>query len=58
VVVEWAPRGLQSGAPARGELTLAENPAVELVTYEAAGLPVTDEMRSFRRRWLGSRAGN
>jgi predicted metalloprotease with PDZ domain len=58
VTVDWAPRGLRSGAPRRAEVALAGNPGVEVVTYEAAGLPVTDQMRSFRLRWLGSRAGN
>jgi hypothetical protein len=36
---------------------LVENPAVEVVTYEKAGMPVTDAMRSFRQAWLGSKAG-
>jgi hypothetical protein len=27
------------------------------VPYEAAGMPVTDAMRAFRRSWLGSKAG-
>jgi hypothetical protein len=34
------------------------NPAVEIVTYEAAGMPVTEAMREFRRSWLGSKAGS
>jgi predicted metalloprotease with PDZ domain len=38
-------------------VTLVENPGVEIVPYEAAGMPVTDAMRAFRRSWLGSRAG-
>jgi len=38
-------------------VTLVENPAVEVVPYEAAGMPVTESMREFRRSWLGSRAG-
>jgi predicted metalloprotease with PDZ domain len=36
---------------------LMENPGVEIVPYEAAGMPVTDAMRAFRRSWLGSKAG-
>jgi predicted metalloprotease with PDZ domain len=36
-------------------VVLRENPAVEVVTYESAGRPVTDAMRAFRRAWLGSR---
>lgn len=38
-------------------VTLVENPAVEIVTYESAGMPVTDAMRSFRQAWLESKAG-
>ncbi|HET7464508.1 MAG TPA: hypothetical protein VFJ82_24830 [Longimicrobium sp.] len=38
-------------------VTLVENPEVEIVTYESAGMPVTDAMRAFRRGWLGSKAG-
>jgi hypothetical protein len=36
---------------------LMENPAVEIVPYESAGVPVTDAIREFRRAWLGSKAG-
>jgi len=47
---------------ARGErhtarVSFAADPALEVVTYEGAGLPVTDAMRAFRSAWLGSRAG-
>jgi hypothetical protein len=38
-------------------MTLVENPALEAVPYEAAGMAVTGEMRAFRQSWLGSRAG-
>jgi predicted metalloprotease with PDZ domain len=38
-------------------VALVENPAVEIVPYESAGMPVTDAMREFRRSWLGSKAG-
>jgi predicted metalloprotease with PDZ domain len=38
-------------------VTLVENPAVEIVPYEAAGMPVTDAIREFRQSWLGSKAG-
>jgi predicted metalloprotease with PDZ domain len=36
-------------------VVLRESPAVEVVTYESAGRPVTDAMRAFRRAWLASR---
>jgi len=44
----------------RGELrearvALLPNPQMEIVTYEAAGMPVTDAMRAFRAAWFGSR---
>jgi predicted metalloprotease with PDZ domain len=47
----------QRGVRRTVNVTLVENPAVEVVPYEAAGRPVTDEMRAFRARWLGSKAG-
>ena len=36
-------------------IRFAADPGLEVVTYEAAGLPVTDEMRALRAAWLGSR---
>ncbi|MBB4636256.1 M61 family metallopeptidase [Longimicrobium terrae] len=38
-------------------MALVENPALEAVPYEAAGMTLTPEMRAFRESWLGSRAG-
>jgi predicted metalloprotease with PDZ domain len=35
-------------------LTLGEREQLELVTYEKAGMPVTEEMKQLRERWLGS----
>ena len=52
VPVVFASRG-QRG---EGMVRLAESPRLEVVTYEAAGRPVTDAMRRFREQWLGSRA--
>jgi predicted metalloprotease with PDZ domain len=52
VAVEWMQRGERRSE----RLTLAENPSFEVVTYEKAGLPVTDAMRAFRERWLGPKA--
>ncbi len=40
------------------EVTLIENPTLELLPYEEAGMDVTSEMQSFRDSWLGSKAGN
>ncbi|WP_420124808.1 M61 family metallopeptidase [Longimicrobium sp.] len=53
VAVEFMQRGHRRS----GSMTLAENPALEVVAYEVAGMPVTAEMRAFRGAWLGSRAG-
>ena len=44
----------QRGGRRTVPVTLAENRALEIVTHEAAGRPVTDAMRELRRRWLGS----
>ena len=52
VPVVFESRGQRRDAMVR----LAESPRLEVVTYEAAGRPVTDAMRRFREQWLGSRA--
>jgi predicted metalloprotease with PDZ domain len=52
VTVEWMQRGERRSA----QLTLAESPFLEVVTYEKAGLPVTGAIRAFRERWLGAKA--
>jgi len=36
-------------------LVLAEDPRMEIVPYEMAGLPVTTAIRDFRESWLGSK---
>jgi predicted metalloprotease with PDZ domain len=38
------------------EVTLAEDPALEIVTYELAGLALTPEQKTFRENWLKSKA--
>jgi predicted metalloprotease with PDZ domain len=38
-------------------LDLVEDPRLEVLTYERAGMPVTDAMREFRADWLGPKAG-
>ncbi|HET7229212.1 MAG TPA: hypothetical protein VFJ16_04385 [Longimicrobium sp.] len=47
----------QRGTRREVAVTLVENPEMQVVTYESAGMPVTDAMRAFRRGWLGSKAG-
>lgn len=43
------------GTTVEGTLTLATDPRIEIVTFEAAGEPVTDAVRAFRAAWLGGR---
>lgn len=38
------------------KVPLVGSTRLRLVTYESAGLPVTEEMRAFRSKWWGSRA--
>lgn len=49
--VEWASRGQTRTAV----LTLTERDQLEVVTYEAAGMAVTPEMKAVREAWLGSK---
>ncbi len=37
-------------------VVLAASPRTEVVTFEAAGRPLTDEIRAFRAAWLGGKA--
>ena len=36
-------------------VTLAESPAVEVVTFESAGMPLSEEAKAFREAWMRSR---
>jgi predicted metalloprotease with PDZ domain len=36
-------------------VTLAESPEVEVVTFEAVGMPLSEEARAFREAWMRSR---
>jgi len=47
----------QRGTRREVAVALVESPEMEIVTYESAGMPVTDAMRAFRASWLGSKAG-
>ena len=55
IPVEYETRG---GIRRTARLALAEDPALEVVTYEAAGMPLTAQMRAFRQDWLGAKAPN
>ena len=39
-------------------IKLANNPAIEVITFEKAGLAITPEIAAFRKSWLGSKASN
>jgi predicted metalloprotease with PDZ domain len=43
------------GETLQAELTLAEDPRLEVLSYEGAGLPTTDAMRMLRADWLASK---
>jgi predicted metalloprotease with PDZ domain len=44
---------IQRGVERSAEITFAEDPRLEVVTYESAGLDLSDEQAAFRRAWLG-----
>lgn len=46
----------QRGAIKTRSVRLAEDPSLELVTFEKAGRPVTQEVRRYREAWLGPKA--
>ena len=46
----------QRGQRRTATLTLAEDPTLEVVTFEAAGRPLDADVRAFREAWLGSKA--
>ncbi len=54
VPVDVTQRGQRKVVP----MTLRGQPRLRLITYETAGLPLTDEIRAFRGSWLGSKAGS
>jgi predicted metalloprotease with PDZ domain len=52
VQVDVTQRGERKTVP----MTLVGRPRLRLVTYESAGMSLTDAMRAFRESWLGSKA--
>jgi predicted metalloprotease with PDZ domain len=46
---------MQRGERRTVQVTLHESPAIEVTTYEKAGVPLTDAMRARRTEWLRSR---
>ena len=47
----------QRGERRQAVVTWVENPAVQVVPYEAAGRTLTAPMQQFRERWLGTQVG-
>ncbi|HEX6938773.1 MAG TPA: PDZ domain-containing protein [Longimicrobiales bacterium] len=47
----------QRGRTRSATITLVEDPTLEVVTFEKAGRPLTEEIRALRAAWLGSKAG-
>lgn len=46
----------QRGEEKTATLTLQQDPELEVVLFEAAGLPVTRQIKAFRDKWLDSQA--
>ncbi len=51
-------RFLRRGDPVTAELTLAEDPALEVVTVESTGARLSAEQRNFRAAWLSPKAAH
>jgi predicted metalloprotease with PDZ domain len=47
----------QMGKTKTGHIRLEPDPTLEVVTYEKAGLPVTQSIVQFRKAWLDSKSG-
>jgi predicted metalloprotease with PDZ domain len=48
-------RYLHRGEEKKGTITVSENPAVSVVTFEQAGQTVTPAIQQFRKSWLGTK---
>jgi len=48
-------RYLHRGEEKKGTITVGENPAVSVVTFEQAGQTVTPAIQQFRKSWLGAK---
>jgi predicted metalloprotease with PDZ domain len=44
---------VQRGERKTGRITFVEDPRIQVVTYEEAGMPVTEAMKIFRKNWIG-----
>lgn len=44
------------GGARKATVAVAEDPALEIVTFEKAGVDLSGEIKSFRESWLGSKA--
>lgn len=48
-------RYLHRGEEKKSVITVLENPAVSVITFEQAGQPVTPAVQQFRKNWLGAK---
>jgi predicted metalloprotease with PDZ domain len=48
-------RYLHRGEEKKSTITLGENPALSVVTFEQVGRPVTPQISQFRKSWLGGK---
>ena len=48
---------LQRGVERTAEITFSEDPTLEVVSYESAGMDVSSSQLAFRNDWLGSEGG-
>jgi predicted metalloprotease with PDZ domain len=46
---------LQMGTPKQGNVTLTEDPTLQVVLFEEINRPVTEQIQEFRRNWLESK---
>ena len=51
ILVEYLSRGVSRNS----SITLTNDPRLEIVSFETAGKPVTEAMRTFRAEWLGAK---
>jgi predicted metalloprotease with PDZ domain len=45
----------QMGKEKQANIKLGTDEAMNIILYEEAGMPVTDQIKAFRKSWLGSK---
>jgi hypothetical protein len=43
------------GKEKQANIKLGTDEAMNIILYEEAGMPVTDQIKAFRKSWLGSK---